>query len=120
MASCEIQVRTEIADSQIGSDVYGLVEKMAFHYHLRDRSRSNDDNWLMAIDNFGKWCEYQVNRFSNINLPLEDSIHNSLCSHAYEHSQGRDFSDKEGSSLDDWIYAQNELAKQVMHQVTIF
>ena len=108
-------VRKQISDSQPGSDIYGLKEKVAYQYHLRDSSQSADSNWFKAERDLEGWCFYR--RGEGDRKPIEFSFHELLNKYAYGESLPRALSKREGSSFDDWMYAQNKLAEQIMHQV---
>ena len=130
-------IRKQISNAQPGSDIHGLKEKIAYQYHLIDPSRSAEVNWFRAERDLEGWCLsaesnwfraerdlegwyfYQYGKYE-FRKPVEFFFHRLLEKYAHGGSEYRFFWSKGGSSFDDWMYAQNKLAEQIMHQVNIF
>ena len=108
-------IRKQISDSQPGNDIYGMREKIAYYHHLRNPSQSADSNWFKAERDLEGWCFYR--RGEGDRKPIECLFHKLLEKYAHGEFLPRVFSMCEGSSFDDWMYAQNKLAEQIMHQV---
>lgn len=107
-------IREQVAYSQEGSDINGLVRKIAFEYHLRNSSESAEGNWLGAENTLIKWCAQH--RTSHWNDNIEQSLHGLLNDYAHQAMKTRFFRGYEGSQFDDWMAAQDRLALQIIHQ----
>lgn len=112
----------EIATAQRGSDTHGLLEKIAFHLHLKNKAHSQDSNWFIAQSTLLRWAGYQREHSTDFEPPLENSLHRLLNHYAYDHSDFplclEDKPEIPSSPFNDWMYAQDRLAKQILHQVT--
>jgi len=110
------QIRREIAGSNRGSDIYGLVEKMAFYLHLNYPSDSQEGDWYFAQETLLDWSD-SVFRPGLRDGPSFGKHITRLLNHvAYEKSRTREFFHDSPNSYADWIVAQEELAKQVLWQ----
>ena len=106
----------EIREAREGSDTFGLVQKVAYFYHFNNQQRSSEENWRMAQASLSTWAVIQISRDnSSFRLPLERAIHEQLNKDAYNRFEVRNFWGDSESSFDDWIYAQDSLALQVIY-----
>lgn len=105
-------IEEDIKNADKGSDIHGLVEKMAYHFYLRDPSKSSDDNWFDAQKFFLEWANFQYKRVQTA-LGLEDQIKNQINLYAYFHSSIY----PQNSSFDNWMSAQNRIAEQIIWQI---
>jgi len=118
-----IELEREIKGSQSGSDIHGLVQKMAYRLHERRTHKSTDDNWFMAEDILLRWSNFQYLsdyecKKRDTQFSLSNQIHALLNNYAYDYHQFSLSFGNKTSPYFDWINAQEELAKQVLHQVT--
>ena len=108
----------EIRDAEPGSDIHGLVEKMSYFLHIETPSNPAESNWFTAQQKLLQWSNYQY-RNESPKFSLSNGIHDLLNHNAYDNHECRSFWDDYRSQFDDWANAQNDLASQVLHQVTI-
>ena len=112
----EWDIGREIREAKEGSDVFGLVQKIAYSYHLKNTQCSSEENWCMAQASLNIWAVFQTNlENSSFKLPLEEALHQLLNNNAYNRFKVRDFWGDLGTSFGDWIYAQDSLAQHVIY-----
>lgn len=70
----------EKADNK--SEIYFIVEKIAYNNHLKNQERNSNENWHIAQKQFAKWC--YDNRKSLIKLWDKDKFHEFLDRKAFE------------------------------------
>jgi hypothetical protein len=111
------QVRQEIVNARGDSDVYGLVEKIAYFLHLRTPKDSALINWSAAEDTLLRWSDSSDRLVLRADSSFGKQLHKLLEDRAYDKSQERSFFGNNSYIPDaDWKTAQHELAKQVLWQ----
>jgi hypothetical protein len=119
-----IELEREIKGSQSGSDIHGLVQKIAYRLHEKRSRKSADDNWFMAEDLLLRWSNFQygndhLNKKKDTEFSLSNQLHIILNHYAHDHHKYSLSFGNKTSPYFDWVDAQDELARQVLHQVTI-
>ena len=111
----------EIQGAQRGSDVFGLVEKIAYLTHLDNPRNTPEINWESAQNTLFKWAENKYRDFPELRMGFEAIVHDILSHDAYNRHQYRDFWERESreTPFDDWVYAQDQFARQVMNMSSI-
>lgn len=110
------QVRQEITSAQKGSDIPGLVEKIAFFLHLKDSSKDTYENWFSAQDILLRWSDSDYRKELREDSSFGRQIHSMLNNRAYNSYQRRLFFHDAPNLYEDWMTAQHELGKQVLWQ----
>ena len=94
----------EIKSVQKGSDVYGLVEKIAYFLWEKD-NLPTETNYLFAQYILTEWA----NKRSYFHL---EELHNILNYYAFQYYK----SDPISSPFDHWMKAQNRFAEQILSE----
>jgi hypothetical protein len=112
----------EIKSAKEGSDIHGLIEKMAYHFHLNIPNASRESNWFEAQRDLVKWARFNYD-FSPNNTA--ENIHDLL--NTYAHSQYKQECNRRWTNRDEtpysnptdfdsWMAGQDQLALQVLNQ----
>lgn len=110
------QVRQEITSAREGSDIHGLVGKIAFFLHLKSNSADADTNWFSAQDILLKWSDSPYRKGLRADSSFGKQIHEMLNDRAYQNYRRRFFFCDGMNAYEDWMTAQYELGKQVLWQ----
>jgi len=116
------EIWQEITSAQRGSDIHGLVEKIAYFLYLRRSNRvSADTNWYDAQDILVGWTQCDSGRGLRNEPSFERAIYRSIDQRAYEiyRKKASDLNTDDYDMVtphEDWMTAQHELAKQVLEQ----
>ena len=100
------ELESSIRTAEKGSDIYGLVEKIAYKLSRDYPWESEDSNWFYAQ---GVLLHYSLNKiFLRHEATLPERIKDFLnfSAHMYRYS---------GSPFDNWMNAQNELAGLIIN-----
>ena len=115
-------VDVEIGIAQRGSDIHGLIEKMAYHNHLANPSYGAERNWFEARGDLIRWANHHY-RCSD--QSVEENLHELLENYAYTayelecHNRWTNQHNvpyENPSAFDAWMRAQDSLARQVLWQ----
>jgi len=111
------QVKQEITSAPENSDVYGIVEKIAYFLHLRRPQDSALANWYTAEDTLLKWSSSPNRSDLKADSNFREPIHKLLEVRAYDKFLERAFFHNPNYIPDaDWKTAQHELGKQILWQ----
>jgi|APSaa5957512622_1039677.scaffolds.fasta_scaffold177954_1 hypothetical protein len=115
-------IKEEIQSAKEGSDIHGLLKKIAGHFHLSFPLASRESNWFAAQRDLAKWARFN---YGSSNEGISKNIHDLL--NTYAHNQYKQECNRRGSqqngvhytnpsSFDSWMSAQDQLAQQVLNQ----
>lgn len=110
------QIKKEISESEFGSDLHGLVSKIAFFIHLKDKRVPREENWHNAVDKVVRWTDHSNRSGLRDVDQFEFAITDLLKHYAHQRYDSRDMRDDKKTAFDDWVYAQDTLAFQVLAQ----
>lgn len=110
------QIRQEITSAQEGSDIHGLVEKIAYFLHLEFSQISADKNWHDAQDTLLRWSDSPYRKELRADSSFGVQVHKMLNHRAYDNYQSGLFFNDPLNVYADWMTAQHKLGKQVLWQ----
>jgi hypothetical protein len=110
------QVMLEIMGAGPGSDIHGLVEKVAYFLHLRSPGDSALGNWSTAQNVLLGWSGHEDGKELRQDSGFGEQVHGLLNNQAYRSFQRRLFFNDPVNFYADWMTAQHELGKQVLWQ----
>ncbi len=110
------EIKKEISTAERGSNLYGLVEMTAYYLHLRNPFNNPETNWSNAQTRILLWTESSHRESLREGVSFESKITQMLNNRAYECYDTRIFFIEEGNPCNDWTYARNDLAKQILWQ----
>jgi len=110
----DIDIKCEIMEARRGSDIHGLVDKIADQLHTRNPANSPESDWFFAQTVLYKWTEgtYRVGLREGANFGNRIT---ELLNHYAFLAYNNDRMDKK-NSFDYWMQAQRKLAEQVIGQ----
>ncbi|MFA5856577.1 MAG: hypothetical protein WC867_04415 [Candidatus Pacearchaeota archaeon] len=110
------EIANQISNSRDGSEIKGLLEKIAYKHYIIDKESNSIINWLRAESDLYKWAEFQASK-STQKFVLEKTLKDLLEKYAYSWYENRCFINKSGSLQEDWEKSIDELANQMVWQV---
>jgi len=96
-------IRYDIINAQEGSDIHGVVEKVAYQLYLRDSRGSSEKDWADAQGRVTDWA-YRVACDH-----LESYFKSRLQGYAFSYSSSEVFTD-----FDNWMSAQGAMARLII------
>jgi hypothetical protein len=112
----EEQIRQEINGAEENSDIHGLVEKIAYFFHIKTPEASAIENWDYSKDTLYRWSDCKYRPDLKDGPSFGERIHGVLSNSAYDKYKTRLFFHDSPNSYADWMTAQHELGKQVLWQ----
>lgn len=93
--------------AQPGSDIHGVLEKIAYRFHLADDRYESNCNWNNAKAALSQWMDNPANTAGVSIVGNESYLNEVLNFRAYRYMNNG------GTPFDHWISAQNDLAEQI-------
>ena len=100
-----MNIYNSISSARSGSDIHGVLEKIAYRLHLRDNRNMAGANWNSAKEAFRHWEEKRP-LLSDRRTPEQD-LKELLDFRAYS------YTNRGGTAFDNWMSAQNNLAEEI-------
>ncbi len=110
-------IMQEIISARSGSDIHGLVNKIANYLYSKNPTNSAENDWFMAQTILLRWShsayreELQLRKEPDFGIKVT-----SLLNHYAFRAYNYDRPSHKKSSFDYWMLAQNQLAEQVIWQ----
>lgn len=104
----------EISNARRGSDIHGLVEKIAYYLHFENPANSSTSDWFKAQVILFKWSDDEPRRDLRDRDCFGDYVTEVLNHYAFLAYNNDKYHDR--SSFDYWMQAQDRLAQQVIWQ----
>lgn len=98
-------IEISVKKAEKGSDIYGVIEKAAYKVHLAWPERRAELNWYDAQRQFIEWAK--TRDYDLTGKSVEEDLKEALRFSAYDKKGFR------GTSFDDWMKAQDELADKI-------
>lgn len=100
------EIRTAIKNAQLGSDIYGVLEKVAYKVNLENSNSKSVSNWYEAQLRFTRWAITQIPYM--FTKSFESYLRGWLQHQAYGYRHSG------GTSFDHWMKAQYDYADEVI------
>ncbi|MDP2925235.1 MAG: hypothetical protein Q8N99_02570 [Nanoarchaeota archaeon] len=97
------EISRESREAQFGSDIHGIVERLAEKIHLNHPENGGLKNWYQSMDAFVNWCygfKISIEPFGNV----EKAIKGFLNYRAYSY---------DGDAFENWLSAQKDFARDI-------
>ncbi len=112
MSVSEQIIRESVAAAEQGSDIFGVLEKIAYFLYLQKPTNSSENNWFSANECFIRWAKL---RPLELNFVIEGKLFTNRISVEEDTKRVLKYSaysyrNSPGNSFDHWMEAQDNLA----------